>query len=173
MQAVKRRAAEAGGVDPAETMQYSAAYAVSLRGAAPGAEFGRRPSWGGARERSRGAPCRRGGKRAHRGPRQRRTEPRMPPEEKDFCDRMLIDATRPVTWKPRGLWGYDGVERGRPLRFPPSTKPSTLLARQVNDEWRRYGITPAPCYNGRPAGMMQSWWESDVIQQYIDGRMDP
>ncbi|MBI3092590.1 MAG: UbiD family decarboxylase [Candidatus Tectomicrobia bacterium] len=102
-----------------------------------------------------------------------RTDPRIPPEEKDFCDRMLIDATRPVTWKPRSLWGYEGVEKGRPLRFPPSTKPSTVLARQVNDGWQRYGITPAPCYNGKPAGMMQSWWESDLIQQHIDGRMDP
>ncbi len=102
-----------------------------------------------------------------------RVDPRVPPEDKAYGDRMLIDATRPFHWKPRAIWGRDGEGQGRALRFPPSSRPSTPLALRINEQWDSYGIAPAPHYQGKPQGMMKHWWDHNAIQQLIDGQIDP
>jgi UbiD family decarboxylase len=98
----------------------------------------------------------------HRGS---RLDPRIPPEEKGFQDRMLIDATRPYHWAPREIWGSEGVRKGVPLKFPPTTRPQTATAALVNERWERYGVRPVERYIGRPEGMFKHWWEPEEIER--------
>lgn len=102
-----------------------------------------------------------------------RLDPRTPPEEKGFQDRMLIDATRPYHWAPRDIWGTDGVKKGIPLKFPPSTRPQTELALKVNEEWDKYRIKPTEKYIGRAVGMMSHWWDSEEIKRVITREILP
>ncbi len=96
-----------------------------------------------------------------------RLDPRIPPEEKGFQDRMLIDATRPYHWAPRDIWGTDGVKKGIPLKFPPTTRPQNELALKVHEEWEKYAINPTEKYIGRPVGMMKHWWDPEEIKRVI------
>lgn len=98
----------------------------------------------------------------HRGS---RLDPRIPPEEKGFQDRMLIDATRPYHWAPRDIWGSEGVRKGVPLKFPPTTRPQTAIAELVNERWEQYGIGPVDRYIGRPEGMFKHWWNPQEIEK--------
>jgi UbiD family decarboxylase len=87
-------------------------------------------------------------------------DPRQEPERKGYWDRVLIDATRPFDWEPRGIWGSDGVNKGMPQKFPPTTRPRKQVVELVNDKWRDYGISPVQEYIGSPVGMMRHWWDS-------------
>lgn len=102
-----------------------------------------------------------------------RLDPRTPPEEKGFQDRMLIDATRPYHWAPRDIWGTDGVKKGIPLKFPPTTRPQTELALKVNEEWNKYGVNPTARYIGRAEGMMKHWWNSEEIKRVLNREILP
>jgi len=102
-----------------------------------------------------------------------RLDPRQAPEEKGFQDRMLIDATRPYHWAPRDIWGTEGVKKGIPLKFPPTTRPQTEIALKVHEEWDSYGIKPTPKFIGRPEGMMKHWWDSKEIQRLINHEIWP
>ena len=106
----------------------------------------------------------------HRGS---RLDPRQPPEEKGFQDRMLIDATRPYWWAPRDVWGSEGVKKGVPLKFPPTTRPMTERALLVNREWDKYGIRPTAKYIGRPEGMMKHWWNPEEIEKAMHLKVMP
>lgn len=106
----------------------------------------------------------------HRGS---RLDPRIPPEEKGFQDKVMIDATRPYHWAPREVWssGPDGT--GVPLKFPPSTRPATETCLKVNKRWDEYGIERVGDYIGAPEGMMRSWWKDEEIQRVIDLEVMP
>jgi 3-polyprenyl-4-hydroxybenzoate decarboxylase len=106
----------------------------------------------------------------HRGS---RLDPRQAPEEKGFQDRMLIDATRPYWWAPRDVWGSEGVKKGVPLKFPPTTRPMTQRAQQVNQQWDKYGIQPTQKFIGRPEGMMKHWWNPDEIEKAMNLKVMP
>ena len=106
----------------------------------------------------------------HRGS---RLDPRVPPEEKGFQDHMLIDATRPYHWAPREIWGTEGVGKGIPLKFPPSTRPASQICLDVNKKWDSYGIKPTKEYMGSPEGMMRHWWTDEEIQRVIDLKVMP
>ncbi|MFQ6672077.1 MAG: UbiD family decarboxylase, partial [Candidatus Tectimicrobiota bacterium] len=106
----------------------------------------------------------------HRGS---RLDPRMPPEEKGFQDRMLIDATRPFHWVPRDIWGTEGVKQGIPLKFPPTTRPRTSMAARVNQEWDQYAVRPTEKYIGRPEGMMKHWWDPEEIEKAMTLKVIP
>ena len=86
---------------------------------------------------------------------------------------MLIDATRPYHWAPRDIWGTEGVKKGIPLKFPPTTRPQTEIALKVHEEWDSYGIKPTPKFIGRPEGMMKHWWDSKEIQKLINHEIWP
>jgi UbiD family decarboxylase len=86
-------------------------------------------------------------------------DPRASPEEKGYWDRVLIDATRPFSWKPRDIWGSEGVNKGEPQKFPPTTIPDAAQMRLVNARWAELGINPTTHYIGTPQGMMRVWWE--------------
>jgi 4-hydroxy-3-polyprenylbenzoate decarboxylase len=86
-------------------------------------------------------------------------DPRAAPEEKGYWDRMLIDATKPFDWKPRDIWGSEGVNKGTPQKFPPTTVPEASQIRKVNARWHELGIQPTRDYIGTPQGMMRFWWE--------------
>ncbi len=86
-------------------------------------------------------------------------DPRQEPEHKGYWDRVLIDATKPFHWKPREIWGSEGVGKGTPQRFPPTTRPSERMVRMINRRWADYGIHPVERFIGSPVGMMKSWWE--------------
>lgn len=106
----------------------------------------------------------------HRGS---RLDPRVPPEEKGFQDHMMIDATRPYHWPPRDIWGTDGVGKGIPLKFPPTTRPATETALKVNANWDSYGIERTKEYIGSPEGMMKHWWTDEEIQKVISLQVMP
>ena len=82
-------------------------------------------------------------------------DPRAAPEEKGYWDRVLIDATRPFIWKPRDIWGSEGVNKGVPQKFPPTTIPDVEQIKQVNARWKELGIEPTTHYIGTPKGMMR------------------
>lgn len=86
-------------------------------------------------------------------------DPRQDPEHKGYWDRVLINATRPFDWKPRDLWGSEGVGKGIPQKYPPTTRPSDRMIHLVNGRWEDYGIRPLEGFIGNPVGMMKSWWE--------------
>ena len=86
---------------------------------------------------------------------------------------MLIDATRPYHWAPREIWGTEGVGKGIPLKFPPSTRPATKTCLEVNRKWDSYGIKPTKEYMGSPEGMMRHWWTDEEIQRVIDLKVMP
>jgi UbiD family decarboxylase len=88
-------------------------------------------------------------------------DPRQEPEQKGYWDRVLIDATKPFHWKPREIWGSDGVGKGLPQKFPPTTRPSNRIVELVNQHWESYGIQPVERFIGSPVGMMKSWWEEE------------
>jgi 3-polyprenyl-4-hydroxybenzoate decarboxylase len=88
-------------------------------------------------------------------------DPRQEPEQKGYWDRVLIDATKPFHWKPREIWGSDGVGKGAPQKFPPTTRPSHRMVELVNHRWESYGIRPVERFIGSPVGMMRSWWEEE------------
>ena len=54
-------------------------------------------------------------------------------------DRVLIDATNPFTCKPRDIWGSEGVGKGVPQNFPPTTIPDISQIKQVNARWKELG----------------------------------
>jgi UbiD family decarboxylase len=86
-------------------------------------------------------------------------DPRQEPERKGYWDRVLIDATRPYDWEPRAIWGSDGVNKGTPQKFPPTTRPRQEVVELVNNRWGDYGIEPVRDYIGTPVGMMRHWWD--------------
>jgi len=106
----------------------------------------------------------------HRGS---RLDPRQAPEEKGFQDRMLIDATRPYWWAPRDVWGSEGIKKGVPLKYPPTTRPMTQRALDVNRQWDQYGIAPTPKFIGRPEGMMKHWWNPEEIEKAMNLKVMP
>ncbi len=106
----------------------------------------------------------------HRGS---RLDPRIPPEEKGFQDRVLIDATRPYHWAPREIWGTEGVGKGIPLKFPPTTRPATNTCLMVNQKWDKYGIDRTQEYIGSPEGMMRHWWSNEEIQKVMSLQVMP
>lgn len=61
-------------------------------------------------------------------------DPSKPLEWGGVTDRMVIDATWPMTYEfpPRAEWGG--------LRHPPTLKPSQSLLDQVRKRWKEYGI---------------------------------
>ncbi|MGD9924541.1 MAG: UbiD family decarboxylase [Pseudorhodoplanes sp.] len=87
-------------------------------------------------------------------------DPRASPDEKGYWDRVLIDATRPFSWQPRAIWGSEGVNKGEPQKYPPTTIPETELIKQVNARWDEYGINPTRNFIGTSKGMMSVWWEN-------------
>ncbi len=106
----------------------------------------------------------------HRGS---RLDPRIPPEEKGFQDRVLIDATRPYHWPPREIWGSDGMGKGVPLKFPPTTRPATQGCLDVNKKWDNYGIEPTKEYIGTSEGMMRHWWSDEEIEKVMSLKVMP
>jgi UbiD family decarboxylase len=88
-------------------------------------------------------------------------DPRQPPEEKGYWDRVLIDATRPWWWQEREIWGSEGVNKGTPQKFPPTTIPDESQIRRANARWPELGIGPTPRYIGTANGMMRVWWEPE------------
>ena len=106
----------------------------------------------------------------HRGS---RLDPNIPPEEKGFQDRVLIDATRPYHWAPREIWGSEGVGKGVPMKFPPSTRPATQTALDVNKRWDHYAINPTDEYIGQPEGMMRHWWSDEEIEKVMTLKVMP
>ncbi|MEW6665405.1 MAG: UbiD family decarboxylase [Thermodesulfobacteriota bacterium] len=92
-------------------------------------------------------------------------DPRQEPEAKGFWDRVLIDATRPFNWKPREIWGSEGVNKGVPLSFPPTTRPSDKMIRAVNQKWGQYGISPVTRFIGNPVGIMRNWWDGKTTDR--------
>lgn len=93
-------------------------------------------------------------------------DPRVPPEEKGFWDRVLIDATRPYHWDPRPVWGTKGVGKGIPLKFPPTTRPGLDMMDKVNSRWDKYRIQPMAKISdpGMPYGLLPEWWDSENIE---------
>jgi 3-polyprenyl-4-hydroxybenzoate decarboxylase len=87
-------------------------------------------------------------------------DPRAAPEEKGYWDRVLIDATRPFSWQPRPMWGSEGVNKGEPQKFPPTTIPDAEQIKQVNARWDGLGIKPTSHFIGTSQGMMRVWWEN-------------
>ena len=102
-----------------------------------------------------------------------RLDPRAAPEEKGFQDRVLIDATRPYHWMPRDIWGADGVGKGIPLKFPPTSRPRSNTALEVNRRWEEYGIRPTRRYIGKPEGMFKHWWNDEEIIAARDLKVMP
>lgn len=88
-------------------------------------------------------------------------DPRQEPESKGYWDRVLIDATRPWSWQPRGIWGTEGVNKGEPMKYPPTTIPDRGEIRRANARWKDLGIQPTKHYIGTSQGMMRVWWEED------------
>jgi 4-hydroxy-3-polyprenylbenzoate decarboxylase len=87
-------------------------------------------------------------------------DPRAAPEEKGYWDRVLIDATRPFSWPAREIWGSEGVNKGEPQKFPPTTIPDREQITKVNARWSEFGIAPTRHYIGTAQGMMRAWWEN-------------
>ena len=85
-------------------------------------------------------------------------DPRQEPEKKGYWDRVLIDATRPWNWEPRDIWGSDGVNKGEPQKFPPTSRPAQDTINLVNEKWGKYGIEPVEKFIGSPVGIMRNWW---------------
>jgi 4-hydroxy-3-polyprenylbenzoate decarboxylase len=90
-------------------------------------------------------------------------DPRSAPEEKGYWDRVLIDATRPFSWEPRAIWGTEGVGKGEPQKFPPTTIPDVEQIRKVNARWSSLGIKPTAHFIGTSQGMMRIWWEDPQV----------
>jgi UbiD family decarboxylase len=106
----------------------------------------------------------------HRGS---RLDPRIPPEEKGFQDRVLIDATRPYHWAPRPVWSSEPEGRGVPLKFPPTTRPASQTCLNVNQRWSEFQIKPTKEYIGSPEGMMRHWWSDEEIRKVIERKVMP
>lgn len=102
-----------------------------------------------------------------------RLDPRIPPEEKGFQDRVLIDATRPYHWAPRQVWSTEPEGRGLPLKFPPSTRPATETCLRVNGRWDQFNIRPTKEYIGSPEGMMRHWWTDEEIRKVLEHKVMP
>jgi 4-hydroxy-3-polyprenylbenzoate decarboxylase len=102
-----------------------------------------------------------------------RLDPRIPPEEKGFQDRVLIDATRPYHWAPRQVWSTEPEGRGLPLKFPPSTRPATETCLRVNGRWDQLDIHPTRHYIGSPEGMMRHWWRDEEIRKVLEHKVMP
>jgi 4-hydroxy-3-polyprenylbenzoate decarboxylase len=102
-----------------------------------------------------------------------RLDPRIPPEEKGFQDRVLIDATRPYHWAPRQVWSTEPEGRGLPLKFPPSTRPGTETCLRVNGRWDQFNIQPTKDYIGSPEGMMRHWWTDEEIRKVLEHKVMP
>ena len=73
-------------------------------------------------------------------------------------------------------------EQGRPscslekfpaFRFPPTTRPMTQRAQQVNQQWDTYGIQPTQKFIGRPEGMMKHWWNPEEIEKAMNLKVMP
>jgi UbiD family decarboxylase len=102
-----------------------------------------------------------------------RLDPSVPPEQKGFQDRVLIDATRPYEWAPRDIWATDGIGKGIPLKFPLSTRPRSNVALNVNRRWEELGIRPTERYIGRPEGIFKNWWDDEEIIAARDLKVMP
>ena len=102
-----------------------------------------------------------------------RLDPSIPPEEKGFQDRVLIDATRPYHWAPRTIWTSEPQGKGVPLKFPPTTRPSTQTALDINKNWDDYGIKGTEEYIGTPNGMMKHWWSDEEIEKVMSLKVMP
>ncbi len=100
-------------------------------------------------------------------------DPRMPPEEKMYMDRVCIDATRPFNWEPRDLWGTEGVGKGIPLKYPPMARISPEDQEKINERWDSFGIKPTPTYVGSPRGPFASWWEPEFLEKFKKGLIHP
>ena len=100
-------------------------------------------------------------------------DPSVLPENKGFLDRVLIDATRPFHWAPRDLWGSEGVGKGRPLKFPPTARPSPEVMEEVNSKWDSYGVKPVVEFVGSPRGIFCSWWSEEIIEKIKKGEIPP
>ncbi len=85
-------------------------------------------------------------------------DPRQEPETKGYWDRVLIDATRPFNWEPRAIWGSEGVNKGEPQNYPPTSRPAQETIDMVNAKWKCYGIEPVENFIGNPTGIMRNWW---------------
>ena len=96
-------------------------------------------------------------------------DPRAAPEEKGYWDRVLIDATKPFDWEPRAIWGSEGVNKGAPQKFPPTTIPQASSIKKVNARWKELGIEPTKHYIGTPTGMMRAWWEDPADEGSAGG----
>jgi len=92
-------------------------------------------------------------------------DPRQEPEQKGYWDRVLIDATRPWGWQPRAVWGSEGVGKGEPQKFPPTSRPDQNTIDLVNQKWDRYGIEPVGEFIGSPVGIMRNWWQPPEDQE--------
>ena len=92
-------------------------------------------------------------------------DPRVEPEHKGFIDRWLISATRPFEWKPRTIWGTEGVDKGIPLKYPPIVRPSPDMMRRVNERWPDLGVKPVKEYVGKPEGMFKHFWKPEMIDK--------
>ncbi len=86
-------------------------------------------------------------------------DPRQAPEEKGYWDRVLIDATRPFDWEPREIWGSEGVGKGEPQKYPPTSRPAQSTIDLVNSKWDKYGVEPVENFIGNPQGIMRNWWQ--------------
>ncbi len=86
-------------------------------------------------------------------------DPRQEPEAKGYWDRVLIDATRPWSWEPRDIWGSEGVNKGVPQRYPPTSRPAQTTIDLINEKWDRYGVEPVEEFIGSPVGIMRNWWQ--------------
>jgi len=106
----------------------------------------------------------------HRGS---RLDPRIPPEDKGFQDRVLFDATRPYHWAPREIWSTEPDGKGLPLKFPPTTRPATQTCLTVNERWGQYGIERTKGYTGAPVGMMKHWWSDEEIRKVMSLEVMP
>lgn len=100
-------------------------------------------------------------------------DPRVPPEEKGFWDRVLIDAARPLHWEPRSIWGAEGVNKGKALCYPPVARPQPEMMERVNDRWEFLDIRPVENYLGRPKGLFHHWWTPAFIEGMKAGRITP
>jgi 4-hydroxy-3-polyprenylbenzoate decarboxylase len=88
-------------------------------------------------------------------------DPRYPPEEKGFWDRLLIDSTRPFHWEPKMVWATEGVDKGIPLKFPPVSRPDPRTMELVNKRWDEYGVKPME--DIAVNGIWPNWWTPEFI----------
>ncbi|MDP6173130.1 MAG: hypothetical protein QGF09_03060, partial [Rhodospirillales bacterium] len=60
--------------------------------------------------------------------------------------------------EPRAIWGSEGVNKGEPQNYPPTSRPAQETIDMVNAKWKCYGIEPVENFIGNPTGIMRNWW---------------